>query len=764
MDFSSDFNIPDRPSQIIESDSDDHRDGESNQSGIIKDESGSSSPIFRRCLKSSPVISGGKRKNSFEDGTHKARRSLNSDFFDRCESKLFEKESDENISIEDEEFLESEEVFESGQVLTESGSLASSEVVSSCQSSIGAQPQPIEDKRPLMTASTLMGELEEEDEVFQTSSTSDTPPDNILNSGKKRKLLKGGLAESLEQCLQQKSSKEHLEKYQTVKGNLDADVTMTILNIVMDGDNLILQGSCYDVLLNTDFCSEAPEIGDRIRFSHLNTHRYIDGRKILFGVLRFTVISKTLEEARINSKEEKISETDLSCPCLRGGSCLLSENFDLQNYFVENLERSISISSKDDSLRSIPSSPSNILNNVSVSKLVEVLGGTSSSPQNSFSLCRKLKFSSEFLIHRIFFQRKPTNIEKYSECSPSLLCEDSSGEFVLVKLDSALRKDENWRIIFGENWESMMGQRITLWSPYHIQNRFTRSQNVPLFSTISSIRETNQRFCYVFKVFVGSKFDIGVEAKTNIKILDDLPSISGDSRRVNLNSTVIYITTDKNDLYILPASNPSSYLLITARKSFVHDKFFKTDTVPCRCVIVGLVQESCGNLSLDGFSSIIILEERVELDLAFLPGRSGSSKVGDLVKIQGMVTRVDQQASLQWMECDVCSSDEVKDEPGGGWRCLSCNQLTGARHKIELVCRVGSWWVRLSNSAKKILPTDNLDSFHPADVIGQVSNLVFAVLIINLQNDIFRQSLMCLEELVMMGSLRSSRKSIDCYI
>ena len=46
--------------------------------------------------------------------------------------------------------------------------------------------------------------------------------------------------------------------------------------------------------------------------------------------------------------------------------------------------------------------------------------------------------------------------------------------------------------------------------------------------------------------------------------------------------------------------------------------------------------------------------------------------------------------------------------------------MTKPEHKIDIVCRVGSFWSRLNKSAKSILPTDKTNSFHPGDVIGQV--------------------------------------------
>ena len=715
MDFTSDFSIPPRQSQIIESDSDGPEDDQSiRESNVAKSQSESSSPVFRKHCTLSPVFRHGKKRSSSGEVIKEvkvARRSLNLDFF-----KSFEMEQEENISAGDDALSS----FESGEATAQTLSLASSQAVSSCQSSIGTRPQPIEAARPLvtMTASTLLGDLEEDDEVFETS---DTSP-GILNSGKKKKSVKGGLAEQFEKILHQKSSKEHLEKYQTELGNSDGEVTMKIVDVDHDDDNLILHGASYDILINSDFCLDLPVKGDTISFYHPKAHRYIDGKKVLFGVLKLTIISKSAEDEP-DCEAKKVansSETNLRCPCLCGGTCFVSENFNLSNYFGEF--ESLSFASRDDSLKSIPSSPSNNLHKVSVSKVVEILGGTSSSPQNSFRLCRKLKFSSEFLIHRIFFQ-ETSNLENcVQQHRLTILCEDSSGEFVLVRIDSTLSNDGNWKFMF-ENWESMMGQRITLWSPFHIQNRYTRSQNIALFTTISSIRETNQRFCYVFKVFPGSRFDTEAGAMSLIKIVDGLPRKSDNQLRVNLNATVIHISSDKSVLYILPVSDPSSYHLITAGKSFVHDKFFQPNSIPCQCVIVGLVQKPCWSLSLDGFSSII-RTKKTEVDLSFLPVRSSSSKVGDLVKIEGMVTRVNQLASLQWMECDICGSDEMEEEEEVGWSCLSCNKPSEAKHRIELVCRVANWWVRLGSSAKKVLPRDKLKSFHPADVIGQVKSLM----------------------------------------
>lgn len=194
MDFSSDFSIPPRQSQIIESDSDDPGDDKLNkESQAGQDLSEPSSPVFRKYCTSSPVFSHGKKRSFPEKETHKvARRSLDLDFFKRFE---LEEEEEEDISVDNElSPLESEGGCVSG-VSGEAQAETSSQAVSSCQSSIGSRPQPIENTKPLatLTASKLVCDLEDDDEVCETSD-SDAPPDNILNSGKKEETCKGWIS------------------------------------------------------------------------------------------------------------------------------------------------------------------------------------------------------------------------------------------------------------------------------------------------------------------------------------------------------------------------------------------------------------------------------------------------------------------------------------------------------------------------------------------------------------------------------------------
>ena len=101
MDFTSDFSVPPRLSQIIESDSDDPGDEKSNKESFAsKDQSEPSSPVFRKYRTSSPVFSHGKKRSSSGEKTHKiARRSLNLDFFKRLERE----EENDDIYVGDNE-------------------------------------------------------------------------------------------------------------------------------------------------------------------------------------------------------------------------------------------------------------------------------------------------------------------------------------------------------------------------------------------------------------------------------------------------------------------------------------------------------------------------------------------------------------------------------------------------------------------------------------------------------------------------------------
>ena len=155
MDFSSDFLPSARLSQTIESDSENDRGTDNKHS-----QEESSSPVFRRqthhhSTPSSPVFCSGKRKLPLapaESNRDKVVRSLNSDFLVRCQNKLNQSQKDSRPCDGSQDCdIESGHSSMSGDL--QAISVASSQVVSSCPSSMGAQPQPIEDRRSLVTAS-----------------------------------------------------------------------------------------------------------------------------------------------------------------------------------------------------------------------------------------------------------------------------------------------------------------------------------------------------------------------------------------------------------------------------------------------------------------------------------------------------------------------------------------------------------------------------------------------------------------------------------
>ena len=741
MDFSSDFLPSARLSQTIESDSENDRGTENKHS-----QEDSSSPVFRRqthhhSTPSSPVFCSGKRKQPLapaEQNRDKVVRSLNSDFLVRCQNKLNQSQKDSRPCDGAQDCdIESGHSSMSGDL--QAISVASSQVVSSCPSSMGAQPQPIEDRRTLVTASSFLANLEEEgiEDDMQENVLSDEEEqealDSILNSNKKkRKPVKCGLLEHFNKLLQQKQSKEHLEKYQNDRENFSSNVSMKLLKITKENDVLILSGCEYDLVINMDFCEETPSIGDTISFCYPRTNKIVDGRKVLFGVFKFTIISKSsLSENEQKEHEQETGtvtkERNLQCPCQSSEAAVCHHGF---KYF--SLPNQTTLSDSDlpmnvskDSEKSFELLSPNTRNsyiNLPLNKLVEKLGGTTSSPQSSFTLSRNIKFSCQLNVHRVFFRRKQ---ELADGCYPTLLCEDAAGEFALLKFDEDLENDPNWRILYGNEWESLHGVKMTIKSPFHIQSRITRSQNVSLFSTIHSIRGTDQRFCYVFKCFPGSLYSVEGERACGTNI-DDMLSDSGDTeaeQRVNCRATLLHFSPDTNTLYaVIPSVLKSSpYHRVVVKTSFVLEKFLKPDTsnIPSQAVILGIMLDKYGDLHLDGYSSIIAVTP-VSAEISFLPTRSSSSNAGDLVRIEGMVTKVDEKASLQWMECNLCKSDEL-EQAGRGWRCGGCGQGAGAELQVELVCTVGGQPARLTRAAKQLLPpaaVNSFHSFHPVDVIG----------------------------------------------
>ena len=731
MDFSSEFLIPPAPSQIIESCSDTEDDSNKN----ISDDGEDGSPVFRKrmCQSSSPVFSSNRKRDQSpltqSPNTQSAkivRRSLNHEFKFKYQSDVESEDGEENISLD------------SSSPCAKFASPSSSQAVSSCHSSNGLPPQPIHDTKPILTASSFLANLEEEEEdsedVSRCSSVSemdDNVPDSIFNSGKKKRHIKNGLVQYLNKVLSQKQSKEHLERYQVNNENLSSEVSMKILEVHPDGDMFLAVGGDFSILVNTDFIKEIPVPGDTINFIHPRISKVIQGKQVLLGVLKISITS-TSSEILCDQKDEeskKLSLLSLKCPCQENpeGKCHSTfETFDLCSLKESSSKSPIKLNQSPNASHNKTESPGH--EKLLVTNVVERFGGASGSPKTSFTLSRNAKFSIEITVHRIVFHSKlDDQLLNGSSCNPLLICEDANGEFLVLKCSSDLFSDQRWSILFGNDWESIIGSKLLLNSPFHIQHRYTRSQSYDLFNLIRSIRHTDQRFCYVFKCFAGSSFSILENNLVDILVLDELPPLENHDQRINIRVQVFHQEPKHSTIYVIfPKESKKYYQKVNVKKPFPTCKFMDdSNEVSFMTVIHGLKIDQYGNLSVDGYSSFTDVVITTKPDLSFLSPKTKTSQVGDLVKITGVVTKINEKTSLQWIECPKCRTDEVEENDSNEewrWKCKNCGTIPEVQHKVELVCRVGSWWCRLTNSAKVIL-LDNISAtfgeFHAGDVIGQ---------------------------------------------
>ena len=145
MDFTSDFTLPYNSSQQIDSGSE-----------------AEGSPIFKRRKRpsheplSSPIIVSKKRKDSlFKSEAKVARRSLGCEFMTNCE--LLSDNHDKVVIDE----VDEDDAIESSPVEMKSASPPSSQMVSSCHSSIGLLPQPFENKNYSLMATSLISNIVE---------------------------------------------------------------------------------------------------------------------------------------------------------------------------------------------------------------------------------------------------------------------------------------------------------------------------------------------------------------------------------------------------------------------------------------------------------------------------------------------------------------------------------------------------------------------------------------------------------------------------
>ena len=172
--------------------------------------------------------SSGKADNGFKNfflptNRFLAFQNVNSDFFERCHSRLLEDsgcneldaEADIDIYCSDNDEIKTE--FETGvpmnesqtsiQVISQSqisqeASPKSSGNVSSCHSSISYLPQPSCQQNQLLTASSFFTTNIESDNNSSKGSISYHVEDvnEVLDSGKKKKPIKNGLLDHLKNC------------------------------------------------------------------------------------------------------------------------------------------------------------------------------------------------------------------------------------------------------------------------------------------------------------------------------------------------------------------------------------------------------------------------------------------------------------------------------------------------------------------------------------------------------------------------------------
>ena len=714
MDFSSEFEIPVGPSQIIDSDSENSNNGREDIYGA-----GERSPIIRRirplnCRPPGSPIFASKRKSVAPEPviplkTKPVRRALEVDFH--------ETESlDENENVDISSFDENE--------ITCNKPDDSSQQVSSCGSSIGRSPQPVSS---LLSTSTFLADMEEEDQDTDKSIS-------LLDSGRKRRHVRFGFAEQMAKLIQRKKSHDILENYQN-KQNGEGPQNwqkFEIVEVQNFGNIYFIYGEKEVLAINSTFCSGTPTVGETVRFSSSKTSSLQKGeRTIWFGVTNVSLHPAEAQQESSSRKEvtELTKSIALNCPCRDGAlsTCLKV----LSDFQLEMFKMSQETSLAEDSCSGgSQDSQSQEELNTTVANAVEKLGGFSSSPR---SLLRTLKLQLEVIVHRVFFRSKVREDETEVgdlKFQISLLCEDLKGDFCLMRLSAEMEEDDHWRVLFRDNWEYFQGCRVTIMSPFLVQDRQTRSQNSQLFDVIRSIRETNQRICYVFTCFPGAKYRMEETAVISVSS----QSTVGDSelqRRVNWPVKVIVFSPEDRVLHVVRDTQPGVVRLEVRKSLFIDRLLFTSGRFSFSCTVLGICVDSSGFFFMDYFSSIVNkCPVSVDISQLGLSPLRPSSEAGELVRVEGPVVSVDQEASVQWQECSRCHSEDVQETEDGS-SCSDCGHQT-TRTMIELVCDVGQpgATVRLSHSATSILPQPNISHlarFHPTDVLGRLVPTILCV-------------------------------------
>ena len=751
MDFSSDFEIPLGPSQTIDSDSDE------NLSGKEKDAGGGRSPIIRRSRPliqrppsppspPSPIIPAQRETKTLESSIplkkgiktpessiSVKRRSETPEQTVPAKSKPVRRALDfqENqISQSSQGTDENENLeigwFEDDEIRCNKSGLPSQEV-SSCDSDIGQEPQPVTANRPeSLSASVLLATLAEEEPEDQLELS-----ESLLDSAKKRKHVRFGLAEQMAKFIQKRKSHETLEKYQNnlqegKKKNTEEE--FKILEVKNIGHIHLVYGE-RDVLgISSRFCSRTPRRGDVIRFSNCKALSLIGERKIWFGVtnIAFSQVATTTADAVLAPRLSQ--ELSLKCPCRDDVSlaCLgVSTVFQLAmlKYREDSGENPLDESYGESEEEGSQSQGEE--ERRTIAHTVEMLGGCSSSP---LSQSVNLKLQMEVLVHRVFFRaNKDSNVSEELTYQVSLLCEDLRGDFCLVRLSAELEEDEHWRVLFSRNWEYFQGGRVTLISPFNVEGRMTRSQHSPLFDVIRSVRETHQRFCYVLACCPGSQYVM----EDPLTVKPRLTDLSTIERRYNCQLTVLYFNPEDRVLHVVPDGATQLAVLEVRRSLCVEKLLDSSDRFPFSCTVLGVSHDTRdGGLALDCFSSIVN-KSPGHLDISSLPLYGPGSAPGSVVRVEGKVVSVHPETSLQWFQCSDCHSEDL-EKTEQGWKCESCGSESSPRRMFELVCDVGELGarVRLTNHADNILAeatVSDVGGFNPADVIGQTVPSILCV-------------------------------------
>lgn len=720
MDLGAEFAIPATLSQVIEWDSAEEED----KHDTAEEQS---SPIFRRCKLPesplSPVLKSRKRSTDVS-GWLPTKRKLE---MECSESSMFVKTGEKNSSY----LMPTLSTW-----LTRLSPVSSSDScqVSSCDSIAGLAPQPSAEETDALTGASWLAGVENRFDIGGDTDTDSSSEEGeecvvfITSDKKKKKPIKHGLVAGFELLLKSEKSKRALAKYQMEQGTLLSDEiekNMLVEFISLQQGVSLIAGGLGTLIVNNEFCPKGLAVGDTVTFPTPRVSTMVEGKEVWLGVTDITILSgrsqiqEQLAGKTVGLEEEIIS---LKCPCKSLSSSVCSKGA------MPNLSPPASSPLPGLNIPCTSLSPLYTPEKLStIRQVVERLGGFSSSPQQvDFRKDTRDQQVLEVVVHRVFnkVRRDEVNITLdntlgVDEMGLSLLCEDQSGDFSIIKLHTELKNVESWSILFGSNWEVVVGSKVIITSPLYVQNRITRSNKHKLFNIIRSIRNTNQRFCYVMKAFPGSRFEL---VEVGVEEMPCISSLSRASRaegcRINIKLTVIYL--EEETMYVQDNSNSEQahpYLKVTLKPSFpLPDQL--SDRIPVTTLVTGLHVEYQGNMFLDYYSTMMAVTS-VTLAFHTLPAFSTASKVGDLVKVEGVILRVDKDASMQWMECSVCMSENVA-LGNKGWSCYQCGQVT-THHKMELVCCVSGVWVVLRETARKLLQnTQGRGCFHPDDIVGTV--------------------------------------------